>query len=61
MSANDRSHGRKSIHASITPRALIGDSPDLAGVWRADILSLFPDTFPGVLGASITGKALNEN
>ena len=61
MSANERSHGRKSIHASITPRALIGDSPDLVGVWRVDILSLFPDTFPGVLGASITGKALKEN
>ena len=26
--------------------------------WRATILTLFPDMFPGPLGVSLTGKAL---
>ena len=60
MSEPDRSHGRKSIRASLKPRALDGESPDLAGVWRADVITLFPDVFPGVLGASLTGKGLKD-
>jgi tRNA (guanine37-N1)-methyltransferase len=28
--------------------------------WQAHILTLFPEVFPGVLGASLAGKALNE-
>jgi tRNA (guanine37-N1)-methyltransferase len=39
---------------------LDGESPDLAGVWRADVITLFPDVFPGVLGASLTGKGLKD-
>ena len=35
-------------------------TPELAGAWRAQVLTLFPDVFPGVLGASLTGKALQE-
>ena len=60
MRGPDRSHGRKSIRASLKPRALDGESPDLAGVWRADVITLFPDVFPGVLGASLTGKGLKD-
>ena len=60
MSGPDRSHGRKSIRASLRPRALDGESPNLAGVWRADVITLFPDVFPGVLGASLTGKGLKD-
>ena len=33
---------------------------ELAGVWQARVITLFPDAFPGVLGLSLTGKALNE-
>lgn len=29
--------------------------------WRADILTIFPSMFPGPLGESLAGKALNEN
>jgi tRNA (guanine37-N1)-methyltransferase len=29
--------------------------------WRATILTLFPDMFPGPLGASLLGKALEKN
>ncbi|MCX7301282.1 MAG: tRNA (guanosine(37)-N1)-methyltransferase TrmD [Rhodobacterales bacterium] len=55
-----RAIGRKSISASIKPRELISDNPDLAGVWKAQVITLFPQAFPGVLGESLTGKALAE-
>lgn len=60
MSDTPRSHGRKSIAASLKPRELITRSPRLAGVWTARIITLFPDAFPGVLGESLTGKALKD-
>jgi tRNA (guanine37-N1)-methyltransferase len=44
----------------LKPRALLEEAPDLIGVWRADIITLFPDAFPGVLGTSLIGKALKE-
>ena len=59
-SKQPRSHGRLAISASARPRALVQDQPDLAGVWKAKILTLFPEMFPGVLGHSLTGKALAE-
>ena len=53
-----RSHGRTSIRASARPRELVpGPRPD---AWVARVVTLFPDTFPGVLGASLTGRALAE-
>ena len=27
-------------------------------MWRASVLTIFPDVFPGPLGASLAGKAL---
>ncbi len=58
--APGRSHGRMSIRASLQPRELMQDTPDLAGAWAARVITLFPEVFPGVLGASLTGKALQE-
>ena len=55
-----KSHGRISIEASRKPRALMQDTPDLAGAWKAKVLTLYPDMFPGVLGHSLTGRALQE-
>ncbi|XDA99142.1 tRNA (guanosine(37)-N1)-methyltransferase TrmD [Sulfitobacter sp. LCG007] len=55
-----RSHGRKAIRPSLKPRELMEPVPDLAGVWQARVLTLFPEAFPGVLGHSLTGKALQE-
>ncbi|PYC49065.1 tRNA (guanosine(37)-N1)-methyltransferase TrmD [Litorivita pollutaquae] len=55
-----RSHGRKSISATLRPRVLMGEAPRLARVWTARIITLFPEAFPGVLGESLTGKALKE-
>lgn len=60
MSAPSRSHGRKSIAASPAPRDLMPDRPRLAGVWTAKVITLFPEVFPGVLGASLTGRALKD-
>lgn len=33
---------------------------ELAGVWQARIITLFPEAFPGTLGLSLTGKALQQ-
>lgn len=55
-----KSHGTQSIRASLKPRELMHPAPIQSGVWTADIVTLFPDQFPGVLGASLTGKALKD-
>ncbi|MBC7180391.1 MAG: tRNA (guanosine(37)-N1)-methyltransferase TrmD [Roseovarius sp.] len=60
MSDTPRSHGRKSIRATMTPRELITPTPELAGVWTARVITLLPQAFPGVLGESLTGRALQN-
>ena len=55
-----RSHGRQSVRATLQPRELMQDTPDYADIWQARVVTLFPDLFPGVLGASLTGKALQD-
>lgn len=55
-----KSHGRLAISASAKPRELISDTPRLKGAWCAKVVTLFPEAFPGVLGASLTGKALQK-
>ena len=49
-----------SARASAEPRPLIGPDKGCAGAWRARVLTLFPEMFPGVLGQSLTGKALDQ-
>lgn len=60
MSNTPKSFGRKSISASLQPRSLMDETPELAGIWQARVLTLFPDAFPGVLGTSLTGRALQD-
>jgi len=60
MSTQNKSHGRKAIRPTLKPSSLMDEAPDLVGVWQARVVTLFPDTFPGVLGASLTGKALQD-
>ena len=55
-----KSHGRLSISASAQPRALITPTPNLKDTWTAQVLTLFPTAFPGVLGESLSGKALQN-
>lgn len=54
-----RSHGRVSIRPTVVPRDLMEDPLVAKGAWRAKIITLFPDAFPGTLGLSLTGKALD--
>ncbi len=54
-----KSHGRLSISASAVPRDLMEEPRQVRGAWRAKIITLFPDAFPGTLGLSLTGKALD--
>ncbi len=60
MTEPSKSHGRIAISATRKPTALVKDQPDLAGVWKAKVLTLYPDMFPGILGQSLTGRALQE-
>ena len=60
MTEKNRSHGRKSIRATLTPRELMTPTPTLKDAWAAKIITLFPQAFPGVLGESLTGKALAD-
>jgi len=55
-----KSHGRLSIGATLQPRELMTDRPQLKDAWEARIITLFPGAFPGVLGESLTGKALKD-
>ncbi|MHA7876458.1 tRNA (guanosine(37)-N1)-methyltransferase TrmD [Roseivivax sp.] len=55
-----RSHGRKSIQATSAPRDLMAEKR-LSGTWTAQVVTLFPEAFPGTLGLSLTGRALDEN
>ena len=55
-----RSHGQFSISASSAPRDLLTDRPSHAGAWMVKVITLFPEAFPGILGASLIGNALAE-
>ncbi len=55
-----KSHGRLSIGANRKPRSLMDGPPRVKGAWEARVVTLFPEAFPGVLGASLTGKALAD-
>ena len=36
------------------------NTPRLAQAWRAKVITLLPEAFPGVLGVSLTGQALQQ-
>lgn len=36
------------------------DRPNLKGAWTAKVITLFPQAFPGLLGVSLLGKALQD-
>jgi tRNA (guanine37-N1)-methyltransferase len=55
-----KSHGRLSIRASLTPRDLMEEPRVVKGAFVAKVITLFPDAFPGTLGLSLTGKALDS-
>ncbi|GHG16460.1 tRNA (guanosine(37)-N1)-methyltransferase TrmD [Paracoccus aerius] len=59
MTDKPKSHGRLSISTSLRPRELMAE-PQVQGAWTASIVTLFPEAFPGILGLSLTGKALAQ-
>lgn len=54
-----RSHGRVAVSVTAQPRDLMGGPPRIKGAWTAKVITLFPEAFPGTLGLSLTGKALD--
>jgi len=55
-----RSHGMIQPMVSATPRPLLGTDKGRPQAFRIRVLTLFPEMFPGPLGHSLMGKALNE-
>lgn len=55
-----KSHGKVAISASFKPRELMQATPRYVGTWTAKVITLFPGAFPGVLGESLTGRALKD-
>ena len=55
-----KSHGRKTVRPTAQPQELMTDRPTLARAWTAQVITLLPDAFPGLLGTSLTGKALKD-
>ena len=60
MTDTPTSHGRKSIRATLQPRELVTATPVLSGTWQAQVITLLPQAFPGILGESLTGRALKD-
>ena len=58
MVKSAKSHGLKRISLSDKPKSLITSNEVVNGAWNVQVITLFPDAFPGVLGLSLTGKAL---
>ncbi|HLQ18133.1 MAG TPA: tRNA (guanosine(37)-N1)-methyltransferase TrmD [Tabrizicola sp.] len=58
-SETPKSHGRLSIRPTLRPRDLMEEPRVVKGAFTAKIITLFPDAFPGTLGLSLTGKALD--
>lgn len=54
-----KSHRRLTIAASLKPRDLMEEPRRVKGAWTARVITLFPEAFPGILGLSLTGKALD--
>ncbi len=54
-----RSHGLKKVRLTARPRDLMAERTR-DGAWEARVITLFPQAFPGVLGESLTGRALKD-
>ncbi len=59
MAEKPRSHGLKKVQVSTRPRDLMAERAR-PGAWEARVITLFPQAFPGVLGESLTGRALKD-
>ena len=46
--APSKSHGRISMRASLQPRDLMEEPLIVRDAWRARVITLVPDAFPGI-------------
>ena len=58
MEEKSRSHGRLGVRLTLKPRDLMEDA-EVKGAFSVKVITLFPEAFPGTLGLSLTGKALD--
>ena len=54
-----KSHRRIAVSLGTGPRDLMEEPLRIKGAWTAKVITLFPEAFPGTLGLSLTGKALD--
>ncbi|MEO0943548.1 MAG: tRNA (guanosine(37)-N1)-methyltransferase TrmD [Pseudomonadota bacterium] len=55
-----KSHGQRRARPSAAPQDLMRRRATASKGWMAQVITLVPETYPGVLGASLTGRALVE-
>jgi tRNA (guanine37-N1)-methyltransferase len=54
-----KSHGRLSAKPSMQPSDLFADARHISAAWAARVITLLPEAFPGILGQSLTGRAMD--
>jgi tRNA (guanine37-N1)-methyltransferase len=52
-----KSHGRLSVAPGGGPRDLMAEARSPRDAWRARVVTLLPEAFPGTLGLGLTGRA----
>ena len=60
MVKQPKSHGLKRISLSEKPTSLITNNEVIKGSWNVQIITLFPEAFPGVLMFKSDRKALQH-
>ena len=60
MTNKSKSHGRHNVRPNLSPTPLLKDQNYVSNVWTAKVVTLFPEMFPGTLGYSVLGKALQN-
>lgn len=60
MTDKSKSYGRHNVRPNLSPTPLLKDQNYVSNVWTAKVVTLFPEMFPGTLGYSVLGKALQN-
>ena len=60
MSLKRTSQTQNTLESKLNPERTPENQRQLAEVWTAKVITLHPDMFPGTLGSSILGRALNQ-
>ncbi len=55
-----RSAGVYHNKVNLSPESILEAKKNVVGAWRAKVLTLFPEMFPGPLNFSLIGKALHQ-